>query len=256
MPPRLNICGAGRSLAVRVRPSIASHNPRILHATSRRGFADEKAPKPATDSTPDTLGNVNEEAVDIGDVTGETKPDLGQGTPVQEVRLKIYLTWIVTPHDLMTLSVNQKIHSLMNGLQILERDEEGRENAPQVIKDEIGGTKEAASTSFANLLALGQMENIAAGGHASDAVNLGHKFGIPELPLPSNSNLKHRYDPVVSQVTNLLMKDGKLSVAQRVRSSVSLLVSFSCHRACYTNNFTSPEFMLIILRCYRTCHSS
>ena len=50
----------------------------------------------------------------------------------------------------------------------------------------------------------------------------GHKFGIPELPLQSNANIKHRYDPVIHQVTNLLMRDGKLSVAQRVWLSVPL----------------------------------
>ena len=71
-------------------------------------------------------------------------------------------------------------------------------------------------------MALGQMENIAAGGHGTDPVALGHKFDLPTLPLPPNANLKYRYDPVVAQVTNLLMKDGKLSVAQRVGSSVSL----------------------------------
>lgn len=57
----------------------------------------------------------------------------------------------------------------------------------------------------------------------------GQIYGLPELPLPSTSNLKHRYDPVIHQVTNLLMQDGKLSVAQRVRSSVSL--SFASLRA-------------------------
>ena len=51
----------------------------------------------------------------------------------------------------------------------------------------------------------------------------GHIFGLPELPIQSQSNLKHRYDPVVHQVTNLLMRDGKLSKAQRVSSSVSLV---------------------------------
>ena len=44
----------------------------------------------------------------------------------------------------------------------------------------------------------------------------GHKFGLPTLPLPAGSHLKHREDPVVQQVTQLLMKDGKKSVAQRV----------------------------------------
>jgi len=90
-----------------------------------------------------------------------------------------------------------------------------------VIKDDINN-KQANSddrTTFANLLALGQMENIAAGGHGSDPVTIGHKYGIPELPLASNLNLKRRYDPVVNQVTNLIMKHGKKSVAQRVRPS-------------------------------------
>merc|ERR1711977_268547 len=87
-------------------------------------------------------------------------------------------------------------------------------------KEEIEKTKSQAdaadTTSFANLLALGQLQNVATGGHATDPVNLGHKFGLPDLPLPSDGNLKYRYDPVVSQVTTLLMKHGKLSVAQRV----------------------------------------
>lgn len=60
------------------------------------------------------------------------------------------------------------------------------------------------------------MQNIAAGGHGNDAVKLGHKHGLPTLPLPSKNNLNHRYDPLVEQVTNLLMRDGKKSVAQRV----------------------------------------
>lgn len=76
--------------------------------------------------------------------------------------------------------------------------------------------------TFENLLAMGQMENIANGGLASDPVaTIGHKYGLPELPLPPTSNLHYRYDPVVNQVTNLLMKHGKLSAAQRVGSSVS-----------------------------------
>lgn len=107
--------------------------------------------------------------------------------------------------------------------QILRRDQEGRDKAPEIIKDEINGTKANASdaTTFANLLALGQMKNIARGGHGSDPVTVGHKYGLPELPLASNMHLKRRYDPVVNQVTNLIMKHGKKSVAQRVGSSVS-----------------------------------
>jgi len=85
MPPRLNFYGASRSLAIRARPSIASHKPRIMPVVSRRGFADEKEQNPATGPNQDVLGHVSEEAADMGRITGETEPDLGQGTPVQEV---------------------------------------------------------------------------------------------------------------------------------------------------------------------------
>lgn len=66
------------------------------------------------------------------------------------------------------------------------------------------------NTTFGNLLALGELEK------ASNGELVGHKFGLPDLPLPKDGNLHYRYDPVVDQVTNLLMVHGKLSVAQRV----------------------------------------
>ncbi|KAG4258382.1 hypothetical protein FPRO06_08412 [Fusarium proliferatum] len=45
--------------------------------------------------------------------------------------------------------------------------------------------------------------------------NPGHKFGLPKRPWPQGFNLKKRYHPVLEQITRLLMRDGKLSVAQR-----------------------------------------
>lgn len=47
-------------------------------------------------------------------------------------------------------------------------------------------------------------------------VTLGHKFPLPEKPYPEGFNMKKRYHPVLEQITRLLMRDGKLSVAQRV----------------------------------------
>ncbi len=230
MPPRLNLFGASRSLVIRSRPSIAARPPRILPAASRRYFADKTVPSPpATSPNQDVLGSVSEEAAELGEVTGETKPDLDQGTPVQEVcsmaQGLVALAWnpSLDQHLLTTIL-----------LQVLERDEEGRENAPQVIKDQFerdqSTSKNAKDSSadtakFENLIALGQLQNISEGGYGTDPVDpdeVGHKFGIPELPLPSDGNLHNRYHPVVDQVTNLIMKDGKLSVAQRVGSSVPL----------------------------------
>lgn len=86
MPPRLNLLGASRSLAFRSRPSIAAYQPRISPVV-RRAFADEKDPNATTGPNQDVLGHVSEEAADMGKIKGETGPDLGQGTPVQEVCL-------------------------------------------------------------------------------------------------------------------------------------------------------------------------
>ncbi|KAI9729653.1 MAG: hypothetical protein M1818_008456 [Claussenomyces sp. TS43310] len=183
MPPRLSLC---RPLPTRPRLSSSSRSSINFCVRSQRGFADGKDPKPASGPNQDVLGHVSEEAADLGNVTGETSPDIGRGTPVQE------------------------------------RDEEGKEKAPKVIQEEMEHEKKNSSeaTSFANLLALGQTGAIASGGrtHVGDAV--GHKFDLPALPLPAKSNIKHRYEPIVSQVTNLLMRDGKLSVAQRNMSHI------------------------------------
>ena len=47
---------------------------------------------------------------------------------------------------------------------------------------------------------------------------LGHKFPLPDLATwTKQDNFKHRYDPVVNQLTKLLMRDGKLNRAQTVR---------------------------------------
>ncbi|KAF4595603.1 30S ribosomal protein S7 [Ophiocordyceps camponoti-floridani] len=43
----------------------------------------------------------------------------------------------------------------------------------------------------------------------------GHKFGLPEKPYPPNFHLKKRYHPVLNQLTKLIMRDGKLSLAQK-----------------------------------------
>lgn len=48
----------------------------------------------------------------------------------------------------------------------------------------------------------------------------GYKFEPPSMSLPRTENVKRRYDPLVEQFTKLLMRDGKLSHAQKVRTSV------------------------------------
>ncbi|KAL2266076.1 hypothetical protein VTJ83DRAFT_5428 [Remersonia thermophila] len=70
-------------------------------------------------------------------------------------------------------------------------------------------------TSPENEAALSQLRMIEYGLSPLDPAVEGHKFGLPELPLPSQKNSKYRYDGVVEQLTRLIMKDGKLAKAQR-----------------------------------------
>ncbi|KAF2720168.1 ribosomal protein S7 [Polychaeton citri CBS 116435] len=50
---------------------------------------------------------------------------------------------------------------------------------------------------------------------AAEPEAVGHKFPLPELPLPANMGKDYRYDPVISLMTNLMMEHGKKAAAQR-----------------------------------------
>ncbi|ESZ94665.1 hypothetical protein SBOR_4916 [Sclerotinia borealis F-4128] len=192
MPPRFNFHSASRSLTIRPRTIVAPRNPAFftIIPAARRGFAEEKQP-PRTGSNEDVAGHVSEEARDMAEITGETPPDMGKSTNVQE---------------------------------ILKRDQEGKDKAPEVIKEDIKDASSASALSqdisFANLLALGRLGHLENGANPNDLTIDGHKFGLPELPIPSDHNMKHREDPVVSQVTNMIMQHGKKSVAQRNMSYI------------------------------------
>ncbi|KAK4994940.1 hypothetical protein LTR66_005142 [Elasticomyces elasticus] len=168
-----------------------------------------------------TSEHVSEEAAKMAKMTGGEGPDLDVGTPVQD---------------------------------ILKEDKEALENAPQVLKDSLksgtsppkpSSTPSTQSRSYSTTRSLRALHSDAmtaddaADSPIFNSVNAetgegqdlmsseatipgssGHIFPLPELPLPRNTHLHYRYDPVVDQVTNLLMKDGKLSVAQRNMSII------------------------------------
>lgn len=68
--------------------------------------------------------------------------------------------------------------------------------------------------------ALAQLELTALGLNAFDKRLSGLKFDEPEIPLgklhETKFHMKHRYEEGIIQLTKLLMRDGKLSKAQRV----------------------------------------
>ncbi|KAI9780593.1 MAG: hypothetical protein M1816_002813 [Peltula sp. TS41687] len=96
--------------------------------------------------------------------------------------------------------------------EILKQEPDMKEKAPEVLKEEID-----------SLISSTQASMMAETDDDIEAENSrGYKFDLPELPLPSNAHLKHRYAPILEQVTNLMMRDGKKSVAQR---NMSLILS-------------------------------
>ncbi|KAI1407243.1 ribosomal protein S7 [Hypoxylon sp. FL1857] len=78
---------------------------------------------------------------------------------------------------------------------------------------------EVFAPNFLNAEAIAALEKAAAGQDIYGEGEEGLLFGMPARP-GKNEQLQHRYHPVVDQVTKLLMRDGKLSQAQRHMSLI------------------------------------
>ncbi|OCK81200.1 ribosomal protein S7 [Lepidopterella palustris CBS 459.81] len=193
MPPRLNLLSVPRTIAYRPKTDALAWQANCIaqpSLTLRRNFAESKEP-PAADKSknPDTqpLGGVTEEAAKTSDIIGTEGPDIEQGTSVEEV---------------------------------VKRDKEAQKMLPKVMQDSLKSTPKgfrSFSTTASRSQGMGLEES---GPPPPPPIMPGIKFSLPTLPIPSDAHLKYRYDPVVKQVTNLLMRHGKLSVAQRNMSLI------------------------------------
>ncbi|KAK2756240.1 hypothetical protein FQN54_005648 [Arachnomyces sp. PD_36] len=143
-----------------------------------------------------------------GNEKGDGSPEYEQGTPVQE---------------------------------ILKRDEQARKNAPKVMRDQVSGSGSGSgSRSYSTSARLGQQQQQGNVDSRTDPLVAtvadmmynpqpsasaamlppGYKFEPPTMPIPRTENAKRRYDPLVEQFTKLLMRDGKLSRAQKTMESI------------------------------------
>ncbi|KAL8812661.1 MAG: hypothetical protein Q9223_000577 [Gallowayella weberi] len=184
MPPRFSLLRLGRHTTIFSRTSQSQTPICLRHAPHRTITADEKPLPKADEATAgpnqEQLPHVSEEAASMGKITGEGGPEIEQGTPVQEV---------------------------------LKRDEASQDKAPKVMQEQIQSSSPNGTRSFSTCTRSRQEAVISF--EDSGLQTSGHKFELPALPIPANMHLKYRYAPIVKQVTNLLMRDGKLSVAQR-----------------------------------------
>lgn len=171
-----------------------------LAPSQYRLYSESKDPPSAdrsnrADAQP--IEHISQEAAKIAEIKGEEGPDLSRGTPIEEV---------------------------------VKGDKAAQENLPKVMQDAIkakaSNSPPKGSRSYSTMttqtggnggLDMGLVDLEAA---SKLAETPGLKFDMPSLPLPKDGHVKHRYDPVVEQVTNLLMRHGKKSVAQRNMATI------------------------------------
>jgi len=159
MPPRLNLLGACRSLAIRSRPPIQAQRPRLA-VLARRLSDDASRPSPPSPEPP------------IEFILPEATAELAKSS---------------------------------DSAAALEAGGAEAQPAPEPVDPE-------------NAEALRQLERLSQGLNPFNPKVDGHKYGIPETPWQQHTHLKDRYDPVLAQVTRLMMRHGKLAKAQRVHS--------------------------------------
>ncbi|KAI2093269.1 hypothetical protein LOZ36_000144 [Ophidiomyces ophidiicola] len=235
MPPRINLLTAIRRTRppttvhsgspLRVRDSISGGPDstfntiaivriwpcqRRLNSTSSKGPLTDVVEDEAKGPNQDQLPHVSEEAAQTarileGKKCGEVGgPELEQGTPVEE---------------------------------IFKRDKEALKTMPKVLRDQISSANNGggSSRSFSTHARLGQQDRqIAPAGHSDSSVvfnmfkaaNEGQESVVQKedgeeeeelikFRLGKSYKLRYRYDGVMNLFTKLIMKHGKLSLAQK-----------------------------------------
>ncbi|KAK3676050.1 hypothetical protein LTR78_004242 [Recurvomyces mirabilis] len=239
MPP-LNPISAARALAfrphVRATASIIGVKRPATTTSSYRAYATNpkhNALPQASQSAGDAQGevgpnmqqqeHVSEEQAKMDKIMGKEGPDMDVGTPVQEI--------LADEKDIRKTAPQVIKDSIKSG--------EGAQNAKPSLNPNTPGSSRSFSTfarrrveaftesgaadldpsmlpSASQRASYAQLqEQQSTAPQIVQEEKKGHKFPLPTLPLPSNAHLKHRHDPVVLQVTNLMMIDGKKSVAER-----------------------------------------
>ena len=92
MRPRIQLFYSTRSIAIRpkVTEISAYRVPLCYRIQQRRNITADEKPLPESDQpkgpNEDQLPHISQEEAAIGEITGEGGPDVGQSSPVEEVR--------------------------------------------------------------------------------------------------------------------------------------------------------------------------
>ncbi|PGG99536.1 hypothetical protein GX51_06276 [Blastomyces parvus] len=202
------------------RPRVSSSQHRMGSSSSKSGdglsegkeerVADEKGAE--STAAKEGLGSVSEEAADMARIM-ERRTECGEvGGP-------------------------ELLQGSMVG-DILKRDKDALKNAPKVLRDQLSSSSSSSSSSGSRSFSTSarsrqfDMKQMSAGENDASVATVedmlatatkqkqeqlmqaGLKYEVPET-LPRSEHLRHRYDPLLDQFTKMLMRHGKLSVAQK-----------------------------------------
>ncbi|KAF4454550.1 hypothetical protein F53441_2939 [Fusarium austroafricanum] len=195
MSPRTSIWGACRALAIRSRPVAPRPAPFVNYLPRNRWYSSE-----GNDQPPMAIDNTHKaQDSQIGSELKEDATSTGNGNA--EITSNSEALDDSTLEQLFFGGRTQS-STIEGGLTPAQEDVLYRE-----------GTIPSAEKAEALIAAAEKAELETT--ESTEMQNPGHKFGLPKRPWPQGFNLKKRYHPVLEQITRLLMKDGKLSVAQR-----------------------------------------
>ncbi|KAG5979164.1 hypothetical protein E4U55_005481 [Claviceps digitariae] len=221
MSPAARLWGACRALAVRTRP-IAAHRKDCLIARSAilRTYSADTTRPPFTGNSPPTEHTSESAVYPDQDVAHPANSSVDENPYEQESEF---------PETLDLDYLDNSVMEQLYGGQSVTRTSEGGLTAAQEEVLYSEGTIPSPQEAEVKV-ASEKVEEMPAQKSRPQTVmewekspNSGHKFPLPKKPYPEGYNLKKRYHPVLEQFTRLLMKDGKLSVAQR---NVAMVMNF------------------------------
>ncbi|EFQ33558.1 30S ribosomal protein S7 [Colletotrichum graminicola M1.001] len=227
MSLRPSLRAAGRALALRSRPlATTTIREPLAWAATRRGYADELK---GERSQPAILKPSENAAFPQNQTAPESAPGQQVWGPQEVVtereRERLELTEC-------TQSTAEEAAAALEELAAAAKNQSvGLEGGLTEAQEQALYNEGAIPPTQSNGDPLRDLEILASGGLLANAQEvevpkpqrLGHKFPLPKLPLPPHSHLKSRYHPLLDQLTNLMMRDGKKAQAQR---NMAMMLNF------------------------------
>ncbi|RCI15956.1 hypothetical protein L249_2731 [Ophiocordyceps polyrhachis-furcata BCC 54312] len=207
MSPGLRIWAAGRAFALHARPAVVLPKIQVFRQVrdARRSYSDHRSNKPATSAAQAGGPGQEPQANNIppmADAAGQAADDAPRSfiDTLDDATLGMYESKPLTPAQQDVLYTQGRIPN--------------PDEAETILSDQVDAEEAVADT---------EPELEREPEPKPKPEDPGHKYGLPEKPYPPNFHLKKRYHPVLDQITRLLMRDGKLSVAQR---NISMVMNF------------------------------